>query len=240
MLSAPVNCYHESLPLHEGFKKSLAPVLCAPPGIQSQHLLVGCPALRQGLHSGFFTGTPQSHGGHGLLGDWGHGGQRAHKGSTDGAPYTGDRAVPYATKTGLGRGGEGGAPVRQDLNSAPAGQERRSDPGQLEPVDHQMPLDGYQLPLLGHIPSSTHPHPCHRHPRVVLRGKRPSEPSPLSNTALQRGGGGNEGELSEGVGGTFDRLTPFNTATHQELLDCTPSKAHNCKEKRGGGMQIGG
>ena len=30
----------------------------------------------------------------------------------------------------------------------------------------------------------------------------------------------NEGELSEGVGGTFGRLTMFDTATYKELLDC--------------------
>ena len=46
------------------------------------------------------------------------------------------------------------------------------------------------------------------------------------------GQGANEGELLEGVGGTFGRLTLCNTATTHELLDCTRSKAHNLKEDR--------
>ena len=46
------------------------------------------------------------------------------------------------------------------------------------------------------------------------------------------GGGANQGELSEGAGGTFGRVTLFDTATHQELLDCTHSKAHNFKKVR--------
>ena len=45
----------------------------------------------------------------------------------------------------------------------------------------------------------------------------------------ERGEGGGfrpkYGELSEGVGGPFGRLTPFNAATSQQPLDCTPSKA---------------
>ena len=40
----------------------------------------------------------------------------------------------------------------------------------------------------------------------------------------------NENELSEGVGGTFGRLTLFHTATYKELLDCIHSKAHNFKK----------
>ena len=35
----------------------------------------------------------------------------------------------------------------------------------------------------------------------------------------------NQGERSEGVGGTFGRLTLLNTATYQELLYCNRSKA---------------
>ena len=38
------------------------------------------------------------------------------------------------------------------------------------------------------------------------------------------------GELSEGVGGTFSKLVLFNTASPQELLQCTHSKAPNLKE----------
>ena len=46
------------------------------------------------------------------------------------------------------------------------------------------------------------------------------------------GGGGGlayliKGELSEGLGGTFVRRTLFNTATSQEPLNGTHSKAHN-------------
>ena len=44
----------------------------------------------------------------------------------------------------------------------------------------------------------------------------------------------NSGERSEGVGGTFGRLTLFNTATHQKLLDPNHSKAHKFKEEREG------
>ena len=33
--------------------------------------------------------------------------------------------------------------------------------------------------------------------------------------------------MSEGVGETFGELTPCNTATDQELLGCTHSKAHD-------------
>ena len=33
------------------------------------------------------------------------------------------------------------------------------------------------------------------------------------------------------VGGAFGRLTLCNTATHQELLDCNPSKAHTFPEE---------
>ena len=49
-------------------------------------------------------------------------------------------------------------------------------------------------------------------------------------------GGPKEGELSEGVGGTFCRLTTLSTATHRELLDCTYSRAHNFKEEWEGGQ----
>ena len=69
----------------------------------------------------------------------------------------------------------------------------------------------------------------------------------------------NEGERSEGAGGTSGRLTPCNIATPQELLHCTHSKARdfkkgqkddaNCVKKRnalsepvrreGGAQQVG-
>ena len=39
------------------------------------------------------------------------------------------------------------------------------------------------------------------------------------------------GEKSEGAGGTFGGLAPCNTATSQELRDCTHPKAHNFKEE---------
>ena len=48
------------------------------------------------------------------------------------------------------------------------------------------------------------------------------------------------GELSVGVGGTFGRLTPFNTATSQELLGRTHPKAHDLKEEWEGGTIGGG
>ena len=48
-------------------------------------------------------------------------------------------------------------------------------------------------------------------------------------------------ELPEGAGGTFGRLTLFNTATYQELLDYKYSKAHNFKEEwEGKTMQAAG
>ena len=56
----------------------------------------------------------------------------------------------------------------------------------------------------------------------------------MDGMAVTSGRGGvqpHEGELSEGGGGTFGRLTLFNTATPQELLDCTHSKGHNFKEE---------
>ena len=40
------------------------------------------------------------------------------------------------------------------------------------------------------------------------------------------GGGANYGEPIEGAGGTFGRITLFNRAMHQQLLDCNHSKAH--------------
>ena len=43
--------------------------------------------------------------------------------------------------------------------------------------------------------------------------------------------GAQPGELSEDGGGAFGRLTPCNTATSQELLDCDHSKAHDVKEQ---------
>ena len=55
---------------------------------------------------------------------------------------------------------------------------------------------------------------------------------------MKGGGGANSGELSEGAGGTFGRLTQCNTAASQELLDCTHSKAHNFK-KVGLGLGLG-
>ena len=42
------------------------------------------------------------------------------------------------------------------------------------------------------------------------------------------------GQLSECAGGTFGRLTVFNTATSQEQLDGNHSKAHDFKRGRGG------
>ena len=48
---------------------------------------------------------------------------------------------------------------------------------------------------------------------------------------LEKGVRPNSGELSEGVGGTFGRLTMFNTATYQEPLDCNHSKAHNFRNE---------
>ena len=60
------------------------------------------------------------------------------------------------------------------------------------------------------------------------------------NTYEGVGDGASQGEPSEGVGGTFGRSTLFHTATDHEPLDCTPSKAHNCREEgEGGMMQIG-
>ena len=51
------------------------------------------------------------------------------------------------------------------------------------------------------------------------------------------GGKHDFGALSVGVGGTLDRLTLFDTATYQELLDDNRSQAHNFqrtgKEERG-------
>ena len=44
------------------------------------------------------------------------------------------------------------------------------------------------------------------------------------------GGGANQGELSEIVGGTFSRPTLFNPDTYQELLHCNHSKAHDFKK----------
>ena len=41
----------------------------------------------------------------------------------------------------------------------------------------------------------------------------------------------NDGELSEGVDGTFGRLTMLNTLTYQEILDCYHSKAHHFKKE---------
>ena len=54
-------------------------------------------------------------------------------------------------------------------------------------------------------------------------------------------GGGDSGELSEGVGGTFGRLTLFDTATYQEPLNSNHSKAHNFKRTNlgGGGGEAG-
>ena len=49
--------------------------------------------------------------------------------------------------------------------------------------------------------------------------------------SLPRGGGGaNEGELSEGVGGPFGRLTLCNIATDQAVRDGTHSEAQDFKE----------
>ena len=42
----------------------------------------------------------------------------------------------------------------------------------------------------------------------------------------------NSGELSEAAGGTFGRLTFFNTANYQRLLDSNHSKAQNSKKER--------
>ena len=42
----------------------------------------------------------------------------------------------------------------------------------------------------------------------------------------------NSGELREGVGGTFSRPTPRNTAPSQEPLDCTHSTAHHFKREQ--------
>ena len=50
----------------------------------------------------------------------------------------------------------------------------------------------------------------------------------------------NEGELSEGVGGTFGRLTLFDTAPDQGLLDCTHSKAGKFKRRGNGSLGGGG
>ena len=49
-----------------------------------------------------------------------------------------------------------------------------------------------------------------------------------------RGEGGRPSwsDLSEGVGGTFGRLTRFTRAASQELLNCSHSKAHDFKEER--------
>ena len=44
----------------------------------------------------------------------------------------------------------------------------------------------------------------------------------------------NRGKLTEGVCGTFGKLSvfnTFNTTTYQELLDCTHSKAHYFKQE---------
>ena len=43
------------------------------------------------------------------------------------------------------------------------------------------------------------------------------------------GGGGYLGGAKRSVGGTFGGLTLFNTANHQEVLDCNHSKAHTFK-----------
>ena len=52
----------------------------------------------------------------------------------------------------------------------------------------------------------------------------------LDFSVEQEGVRPDDGELSEGVGGSLGRLTLFNTATHQEILDCNHSKAHNDKD----------
>ena len=49
------------------------------------------------------------------------------------------------------------------------------------------------------------------------------------------GGGGvrpDEGELNDGAGGNFGGLTLFNTATPQQLLGGTHSKAHKFKKEQ--------
>ena len=58
--------------------------------------------------------------------------------------------------------------------------------------------------------------------------------SRLRALALEQsqGGGGDQSERSENGGKTFGKLPLFNTATHQQLLDCTHSKAHDFKQSR--------
>ena len=60
---------------------------------------------------------------------------------------------------------------------------------------------------------------------------------PLPPPAWEGGGGGGlrpiSGDPSKGVCGTFGKPTLFNTATHQELLDCNHSRAHNFKKGMG-------
>ena len=75
--------------------------------------------------------------------------------------------------------------------------------------------------------------PCNAAFRLVLR-------APIRPRCKDGGGGAGVSELSEGAGGTFGRLTPVNTATCQELLDCNHSQAHNFKkEQERGTMEIG-
>ena len=54
---------------------------------------------------------------------------------------------------------------------------------------------------------------------------------PFNGRGWGVGGGVNQSELSEGVGGAFGRLNLFNTATDQELLDCDQSKAHDFQKE---------
>ena len=65
--------------------------------------------------------------------------------------------------------------------------------------------------------------------RSARMGSACKWPVHRSETIPWEGEGGNEG--SQGAGGTFGRLTLFNTATSQELLCCNHSKAHNFTEK---------
>ena len=71
--------------------------------------------------------------------------------------------------------------------------------------------------------------PCRPSDTEAHWGRQPS----LLGNLVSSGAGGlrpNEGELSEGAGGTFGRLPRFRTATPEEPLDCAHSKARTFKE----------